>query len=305
MTDLDELLQRDARRWQAEFQPPELAAMVAMATRPARARWAWPILAAVLLLAIPLLTVVLRQTHSAGGHRPGSSASGLKLFGSLPWVKAVSQPDGRSVSVFVDINHPPGGGCFLAFPVLQASTVETSGQVTIRVQAYQPTDYPTLPPDVPVGCAAVELFPEPLLVSLGGPLAGRSLVDASTGKAYQDVQAADLPSLSKPPPGYLDEGSSPAQPTDLPPGLVDRTYRKGGEELKLIRGRAGSRPFYSLNQVEATGTVLGHPARVGGPGSQYRCAEWSDSSYLWQLCATGRDVLPSAPELLIVANSIS
>ena len=85
---------------------------------------------------------------------------------------------------------------------------------------------------------------------------------------------------------------------------MDRTYRKGGEELKLIRGRAGSRPVYSLNQVEATGTVLAHPARVGGPGSQYRCAEWSDSSYLWRLCATGRDVLLSAPELLIVANSI-
>ncbi|HEX4726271.1 MAG TPA: hypothetical protein VH298_00640, partial [Jatrophihabitans sp.] len=295
------------------FQPPELAAMVATATRPApgRARWAWPILAAVLLLAIPLLTVLLRQSQHPAVHQPVGPAPGLKLLGSVPWVQAVSQPDGHSVSVYVDINNAPGGGCLSYFPVLQANTVETSSQITIRVQAYQPADYqtPSAAPGTVQACAAVNYYPVPLLVNLGGPVAERRLVDASTGNAYPARQAADLPSLSKLPAGYLDTGSSPAQAPDQRPGFADRTYRLGRQVLKLLRGPVGRSSFYAINPVEATGTVLGHPAKVGGPGNgQYRCVGWTDPSYSWQLCSieTYADVpvpLPAA-ELLSIANSI-
>ena len=219
-----------------------------------------------------------------------TSAPGLTLFGPLPWVQAVSQPDGHSVSVYVDINNAPGGGCFSEFPVLRASTVETSSQITIRVQAYQPADYqtPSAAPGTVLGCAAVEYYPVPLLVNLGGLIAGRSLVDASTGKAYLPKQAADLPSLTKLPAGYLDAGSSPAQAPDQVPGFAERSYRLGGHALKLLRGPVGKSSFYPIRRVEATGTVLGHPAKVGGPGtSQYRCVNWTDRSYSWQLCSTG------------------
>ena len=99
MTDLDELLQRDGRRWQAEFQPPELAAMVATATRPAphEPGWAWPILAAVLLLAIPLVTVLLRQDHGTSirwctRRHPGRDRPVFARPGALG---AGGQPAGR------------------------------------------------------------------------------------------------------------------------------------------------------------------------------------------------------------------
>jgi hypothetical protein len=93
-------------------------------------------------------------------------------------------------------------------------------------------------------------------------------------------------------------------------GLVDHTYRNGDGLLSLIRYRTGKagRTVYALNKVELTGTILGHPAKIGGPGNDgYRCAEWFDGSYLWQLCSIDLEGGPgqlSAAELLSIANSI-
>ncbi|HET6209620.1 MAG TPA: hypothetical protein VFD94_04515, partial [Jatrophihabitans sp.] len=138
-------------------------------------------------------------------------------------------------------------------------------------------------------------------------------IDASTGHSHPAEQAADLPSLTKLPAGYLDAGSSSVQTagtrqaTSMPPGAVGHTYRNGSQLLTLTRVRAGSRSFYELSQVEATGTVLGAPAEVGGPGDGgYRCATWSDSSDTWQLCSIGIGATGqlSAAELLIIANSM-
>jgi hypothetical protein len=313
MTDLDELLHAEGRRWQAGFQPPPLDPMVATAqSTTGRSRWAWPILAAVLLLAVPLVTVLLR--HSTHIVRPGASAPGskatskLKLYGAVPWVQAVSQLDGKSVRVYVDIDKTPNMGCLIEFPVLQASAVETSSQITIRVQAYQPADYvePTAAPGTVLGCNAIGHLPVPLLVNLGGPIDGRDLVDASTGKTHQPGPAVDLPSLSTLPPGYLDAGSGPWVIGVGSSGIAEHTYRNGGNFLNLDRVPTGRTLLYAVKPVEATGTVLGHPATVGGPGA-YRCAAWSDRSYTWQLCSSrlGSETdLLSPGELLALANSI-
>jgi len=228
-------------------------------------------------------------------------------------VQAVSQPDGKSVSVFVDIDKTPNKECFVDFPVLQASVVETGSRITIRVQAYQPPDFvePTAAPGTALGCSAVGHLPVPLLVNLGGPIAGRSLVDASTGKTYQPAQAADLPALTNPPTGYHDTGSSPAQAPYQLRGVAQRSYRNGGRMLILIRSPLGSQTVYPIRRVETTGTVLGQPAKVGtleASDNRYRCGAWSDPSYGWQLCSIDLEPLPSdllsATELLTLANGI-
>jgi hypothetical protein len=310
MTDMDELLQRDARQWQAEFQPPELSAMVATATRPAppRARWAWPILAAVLLLAVPLVTVARRQHRHSTVIRSVTSPAPLftKLLGSVPWVQAVSQPDRRSVTVYVDIDRTPGLACIDELPVLRAGVAVTGSQVTIRVQAYLPPGYqiPTPQPGTVSGCTVMGHHPVPLLVPLPEPLGGRTLVDASNGKSLPVTQAVELPLVTVPPFGYTDAGISPVEG-----GMVERSYLKGSSLLALVRTQAGH-PFYPTSQVEATGTVLGHPAKVSTVGqaqARIRCVTWSDDSYSWQLCSVGLEpaaTLLPATELLTAANSI-
>src|SRR6185312_14245631 len=247
-----------------------------------------------------------------GGSAPGSKpTSKLKLYGAVPWVHAVSQPDGKSLRVYVDIDKTPNMDCLIEFPVLQASVVETSSQISIRVRAYQPADYvePTAAPGATLSCNAVGHLPVPLLVELGGPIDGRNLVDASTGTSYQAEQAAGLPSLSTLPPGYLDAGSGPWVIGVGSSGIVQHTYRNGGNFLNLDRVPSGHPlpPLYLIKPVEATGTVLGHPATVGGDPDFYRCAGWSDHSYSWQLCSTklgSQTNLLSPAELLTVANSI-
>jgi len=307
MTDLHELLQRDGRRWQADFRPPDLDAMLAEATRRApRARWAWPIVAAVLLLTIPLATVLLRSNPR---HRLPAVAArpDLRVLGSVPWVTAVDQGNGRSVSVSVDVNR--SSWCLdFGLPVLRASAVESPTRIVIRVQAYQPAGFhpPTAPPGSVLGCSAVGHAPVPVLVELHAPIGRRSLVDAATGQSHPVEQAAELPSLTKLPAGYVDGGSSPAQGA-----AAQRVYRNGSDLLILMRSVPGTLQVFAVTQVQATGTVAGHPAKVGGfPGSRaYRCAVWSSGGYTWQLCSTGvPSEDPQAPlsaaELLAVANSI-
>jgi hypothetical protein len=319
MTDVHDLLERDGRQWRDGFRPPDLEVMLGEATRPgrSRARWVWPVVAAVLLLTVPLITLLLRSNprHDQPAVTP---PPGAKPLGSVPWMGvAVSQgADGRSVSVWVDIDKTKW--CVdSAFPVYQASTVEKPTRVTIEVRAYEPVGYqpPSVPPGAVLACAAVGHFPVPILVHLSAPLGRRSLVDAATGQSHPVRQAADMPSLTKLPAGYVDAGSSPA-PNELGSddglqfGLLrfgaTHTYRNGGNLLTLERYQG--KPLAPVQPVQATGTVLGHPAQIGGRynSTAYRCAGWSAGGYTWQLCSggIGPHTLLGVTELLAVANSI-
>ena len=322
MTDVHDLLEQDGRRWRADFRPPEFDVMLAEATRtrPGRTRWIWPVVAAVLLLTVPLITVMVR---SDGRHvRPAAPRPGTKLIGPVPWTGvAVSQGhDGKSVSVWVDIDRM--NGCVGPdLPPLQATTVEKRDKISILVRAYVPPDYrpPTVPPGAVLGCGAVGHFPVPLLVHLSAPIGRRSLVDAATGQAHPVVPAADLPALTKLPPGYVDAGSSPvltaAESADvpqfeLPQSAASRTYRNGNRLLTLARYQQKPPAPVLIQPVEATGTVLGHPAQVGGRfgSTDVRCVAWSGSGYFWQLCsawvARSTQGVLGVTELLAVANSM-
>jgi hypothetical protein len=325
MTDLNELLEQDGRRWRAGFQPPDLDAMLAGTTRSRtrRARWAWPIIAAVLLLTVPLITVLVRS--NARHAQPAvPSQPGLTLLGSVPWVAAVGQGDGSSVSVYVDVDETPGWCLDAGLPVLRASTVEAGSRIVIRVQAYQPAGFspPAVPPGSVLGCSAIGHLPVPLLVRLRSPTGHRGVIDATTGKSYPLEPAADLPSLSMLPAGYVDAGSgpvhvpapgSPTGPVHTPAteGPTRRSYRNGSDFVFLIRDASEASLPYAVRQVQGTGVVLGHPAKVGGlpGGDTYRCVVWSGDGYSWEVCSTGmQNGQPWAPlsaaELLRIANSM-
>lgn len=320
MTDLHDLLERDGRRWRDGFRPPDLDAVLAEATRPrpSRTRWVWPIVAAVLLLAVPLVTVLLR---SAGRPvHPATPGPGTKLIGLVPWTGvAVSQGhDGRAVSVWVDLDRM--AWCLgQDMPPLQASTVEKRDKITIQVRAYVPPGYrpPTVPPGAVPVCASGGHFPVPMLVHLSASIGRRSLVDAATGQAHPVVPAADLPALTKLPAGYVDAGSSPTvgesesevrQFGPLQFG-ARRTYRNGKNLLTLERYQG--KPAVPVQPVQATGTVLGQPAQIGGRygSTAFRCVTWAGGGYTWLLCSAS--LLGPAPdsvlgitELLAVANSM-
>jgi hypothetical protein len=330
MTDLHDLLEQDGRQWRDGFVAPDLDAMLAEVTRSqrSRARWAWPILAAVLLLAVPLVTLLLRpdSRHASPGgtSSPASSSSpapkpGSRLLGLVPWTGvAVSQgQDGRSVSVWVDIDRTPNWCMTTLLPVLQASAVEQPSRITIEVRAYEPPGYqpPTVAPGTVLGCAGVGHRPVPLLVHLSAPIAGRSLLDAATGQSHALQQAAQMPSVTRLPAGYVDAGSSPDLGQSSPEGDLQfgaprfnasHTYRNGNNLLALVRYQ--NNPPASFLQVQATGTVLGHPAQLGyGYHSPaWVCADWSASGYSWQFCSYGIGAYAplSFPELLAAANSL-
>jgi hypothetical protein len=281
----------------------------------------WPIVAAVLLLTVPLITLLLRS-NSHPAHPASRPTPASKLLGSVSWTGvAVSQGhDGRSVSVWVDAQRGLDWCMDAGLPVLRASTVEQPGKITIQVRAYQPIGYrpPTAPPGAQLGCSAVRWLPVPLLVRLSAPIGQRSLVDATTGQSHPVRQAADMPSLTGLPAGYVDEGSTPElgradKVTVVQFGVLNyaarRTYRNGNNDgLTLDRYQKKPIEPAAYVQVNATGTVLGHPAQVvGGRGStpglgstKAGCVEWSGDGYSWQLCGGSF----TAAELLDLANSL-
>lgn len=329
MTEVHDLLEQDGRHWRDGFVAPDFDAVLAEVTRPrhSRARWVWPIVAAVLLLVVPLVTVLVSRHASPGGTSAPAATSSTgptpttMLLGLVPWTgAAVSQgPDGRAVSVWVDIDRTPNWCMGAELPVLQARAVEKSSQVTIEVRAYEPPDYrpPTVPPGSVLGCAGVGHQPVPMLLRLSAPIGRRSLVDAATGQTHALRQAAELPSVTRLPAGYVDAGSSPdlarqkSEDDMLQFGFLpvdaSHTYRNGNNLLSLMRYQEKNLPA-SFVQVKTTGTVLGHPARLGYGfrSPEWVCAAWSAGGQPWLFCSFGiGSYTPlSFAELLAAANSL-
>ncbi|HEX4726368.1 MAG TPA: hypothetical protein VH298_01130, partial [Jatrophihabitans sp.] len=103
---LDELLTGYARTWNTDFDIPPLAGMLAQVTnQPDRRRWLLSAVAAVLLLAVPVATVlVLHRGRSTG--RPAGSVTERSL-GSTPWDGALLLAD-NAVAVQVGTKVPCG-----------------------------------------------------------------------------------------------------------------------------------------------------------------------------------------------------
>lgn len=307
---VEQLLERDGERWRSAFSPPPLAGMLAVAAASPRhrARWIWPLAAAVLLLVIPLATVA--GTHHS--HKPSAPATNRSIgyLGNIDWADAVLLADGRTMTISADINHTPEICLDYGLPNTRAVVSETATAVTITVQAFRPSHpspTPSVQPGSVLGCSAVGYLAPPLTIRLSQPLGSRTLIDATTGHHHPVLRASTLLTPTYLPAGYVDQGIQWHEELQQPQVLHD--YTGPGVELRVVRGY-GFRAE-SDQQTLGTGTVLGHPAKViqntNLPGRI--CVLWDDPEYSWSICSDShtpgaRRAPLDAAELLRIGNSM-
>ncbi|WP_408664256.1 hypothetical protein [Jatrophihabitans sp.] len=281
---------------------------VATAQTQHRSRWLWPLAAAVALLVIPLVTVV----GVSGSHQSATSPTPdpAGFLGDIAWFGAVLQADHRTLSVAVypdRQSYCPGS----QLPDLHAVVSETATTVSIRAQAFRASS-PSPTPSAPAGAAPVcsDLGPMPmaLTVELRQPLGSRSLLDATTGTRHLVFEASTLLTPSWLPAGYVDRIIRwEREPHD--DVVVHEYHGPGKDQLFVARGPNPPAPALAGETVLATGTVLGHPAKVTRyPATPTTtCAFWTDSGYSWSICSWGPDPRHSpldAEELLRIGNSM-
>lgn len=197
MIDVDKVLQADAARWRTELpKPPELTASIAaLSGREARRDWsrrrvlvAAAAAFSVAVVVLVVVAVVELSTGSPGLGQPSASARvsvggrSVPYAGNAPWAAAIDDPASpRRLYVFAD-NDRLAGVC----PVLadRAFVRETAASVVIRVAGY---GYHS------AVCDAANHAPVRTTVNLHRPLAGRTLIDSTTGKTHGILNAATVP----------------------------------------------------------------------------------------------------------------
>lgn len=305
---IDHLLDRHGQRWLAAFVTPPLEGMLAVAATPVRrTRWLWAVAAAVTLLMVPLVTVLgISGSHRSATH-PAPHPAGF--LGDIAWFGAVLQADHRTLTVAVypdRTNYCPDK----QLPDLHAVVSETATTVSIRAQAFRPSS-PSSTPSASAGAAPVcsELgpMPMPLTVRLRQPLGSRSLLDAMTSTSHRVFEASTLLTPSWLPAGYVDRIIRWEREAD--DVVVHEYHGPGRDRLFVARDQVHPAPASGSEKVLATGTVLGHPAKVSVFPStpNVACAFWTDSGYSWSICSWGADARHpplDAEELLRIGNSM-
>src|SRR4051794_9287941 len=249
-----------------------------------RSRRLWSVLAIVLVAGMAPLAWQARRSgpvHAADGQRGAAS------LGTPEWTAPILQPDGRSVTVNVDVNKLSGYCLDDGLPTLTPSVTETSGTVRIEVRAAR-----AKPATSGHVCSSVGHIPVPVTVRLSRPLDQRNLVDGATGHRHPVLDAAGVPTPSYLPPGY---GQMSLSWDETQPDIVSRSYQRlprpanGNDQSLLIERRPlPDQPLYN-EQVLARGTVLGRPARVTKARNfdDEVCAVWTDQQHVWWVCSLG------------------
>jgi hypothetical protein len=254
---LDSLLTEHARRSRAAFTTPALDGMLGAALdagRPRR-RWVWPVLAAVLLLAIPLITVLLVR-HGRTNSQPAHPNTKLVEVGPV----SVTDPvwTGHSIQFTAQFSR----ACQGARSIQAKVTADSATSVTIVATEY-------LNPDP----AAVSKFerqictdPPPNMKSYGGggvelpePLKGRTVIDGTTRTTLRVLDASIVPSIPGLPPTFHSRGYYGS--SELVP-----VARNGQAELIQVgRSWADNRVQISLTLSPAalTWPTGGEPSTIG------------------------------------------
>jgi hypothetical protein len=267
-----------------------------------RSRRLWSVLAIVLVAGLALVAWQARRSGPA--HAADDRGVGASL-GTPDWIAPILQPDGRSVTVNVDVNTLSGYCLDDGLPALTPKVTETSATVRIQVRASR-----VKPASSGNTCSSVGHIPVPLTVRLSRPLDQRSLVDAATGHRHQVLDAAGVLTPSYLPPGY---GQMALGWDETQADIVSRSYQRlpraadGNDQSLLIERRPlPDQPLYN-EQVLARGTVLGRAARVAKTGNfdDEVCAIWSDQQHVWWVCSLGSPKAALDPaQLLRIGNSI-
>jgi len=216
---LDRLLTEHARRSLAEFTPPELAGMLDAAVdsgRPRR-RWAWPVLAAVVLLAVPLITVLLARHGRTDGQpaqpaQPAHSAPNSKapnskpvLVGPVPWRDPVWT--GKAIWFVAEVS--PSQYCKGVLSIHAEVTDDRAASVTIVASVYLNPDRAAMPElqkeicSNPSSDSSGEVGVSSS-VDLPEPLAGRFAFDGTARLGHKVLDASIIPSIPALPPTFHD-----------------------------------------------------------------------------------------------------
>jgi hypothetical protein len=281
---LDSLLAEHARRSLAEFTPPVLDGMLTAALdsgRPRR-RWVWPVLAAVLLLAIPLVTVLLVR-HGRTAEQPAQPLRNTKPVpvGPVTWTDPVWTGD----SIWFVASLPPSQYC-KGVPSIHADITEDGAtSVTIVASVYSNPEaaMPELQKEFcssgsgdNSGAMGISSY-----VDLPEPLDGRSAFDGTAHLAHKVLDASMIPSIPGLPPIFHDFAYSGQTDENMVSHdwVVDDL--RDGIRLSLvpIASPLGS-SWLRQGKPSTIGLVNGHQTRLG-PGQH--AITWENGAYVYQI----------------------
>lgn len=308
---LDRLLVEHARRSRAEFTAPGLDGVLSAAldsSRPHR-RWVWPALAAVLLLAIPLITVLLVR-HDRTGENPAQPAptkpaSQLVPLGPVPWREPVWTGD----SIWFVARVPQSKYC-KGVPSIQAKVTEvgaTSVTIVASVSVDPRAAMPQLQKEICSSSGSNSTGEVGMSghVALPQPLNGRSAFDGTAHLAHQVLDASIIPDVPGLPPAYHSFDYSGVTEEKVVSHTWVADDLREGIELSLVPiGSPMASSWFREGKPSTIGLVNGHETRVG-PGQH--SIVWKKGAYGYRLAEdsySGDHYRFSAAQLLDLARSV-
>jgi hypothetical protein len=196
--DLDRVLVAAGNNWRDSLPPaPDLRDAAARAVAqpddhvPSR-RWVSAVAAACLVGACAAV-IAYMTGHGGGSSRPRHAPASVQVAGkSVPYAGSLSWTDAtidsrhpRLVRVFVNVDRVHASDVCYAIAERPVVTEQTPHDVTIFVAGYAPK--------AGWECPGLAHGPSPVNVHLRQPLAGRSLIDATTGASHPVLDTANLP----------------------------------------------------------------------------------------------------------------
>ncbi|HEX4729228.1 MAG TPA: hypothetical protein VH298_15590 [Jatrophihabitans sp.] len=306
---LDELLAGYARSWNAGFTAPPLAGMLEQATsRPGhRRRWLLPAVAAALLLAIPLITVLLVR-HGRTAEQPAQPLPNTKpvLVGPVPW----RDPVWTGNSIWFVARVSPSQYCKGVASIHADVTEDGAASVTIVASLYTNPDRSAMTELQKEMCSN----PSPdssgevgisSSVDLPEPLAGRSAFDGMAHLAHKVLDARMITSIPALPPIFHDFAYSGVTDTNMVSHDWVLDNLRDGVSLSAVPIDSPTGSSWLHQGTPSTiGLVNGHQTRLG-PGQH--TITWENGAYVYQIVETseGGDYHRlSLTQLLDLARSV-
>jgi hypothetical protein len=307
---LDSLLAEHALRSLAEFTPPGLDGMLAAALdagRPRR-RWVWPAVAAVLLLAIPLVTVLLVR-HGRTDGQPAQPAHSVHpvpnttpvSVGPVPW----TEPVWTGHSIWFQASVPPAQYCKGEASIHAVVTEDSAASVTIVATAYSDLDPAAMTEDQKEFCKA---YRSGALVEVGiqssvdlpEPLDGRPAFDGTAHRAHKVLDARMITSIPALSPIFHDFAYSG---TDT--NMVSHHWQEDDPRYWItfsavpIDSSTGS-SWLHQGTPSTIGLVNGHQTRLD---PVYHLIAWANGAYVY-LIQESHYLQFSPEQLLNLARSV-
>jgi hypothetical protein len=299
---LDSLLTEHARRSRAEFTPPVLEGMLTSALDSGRShrRWVWPVLAAVLLLAIPLVTVLLVR-YGRTDSQPAHPNSKLVPVGPVPWADPVWT--GRSIQFTAELTHAQA--C-QGLPSIQAKvTADSASSVTIVATEYINPDPAAASKLQKITCADPAAADGKAYyggaVELPEPWNGRAAVDGTSQSTFRVLDASFVPSIPGLPSAFHSQGYyGHAQQS-----LVGRSWADPRVQITLSL-QPINLFMWSDGKPSTIGLVNGHPTEF--LDLDRHTIAWQNGAYVYELQEiplNGTNDFEFSPEqLLNLARSV-